>query len=126
MVLSEYVPRRDNADAKASWAPRLGDRITIYCGLYARDFAATGAREQAKEFYEMSIADESLGSRHPDVGKSVYRKFDDFRSARTSEIGRLIRRSPICDMVKALNPLEQFLTPFQLAVLRILYFDPVS
>ena len=36
-------------------------------GLYARDFAAAVASEQAKDFYEMSAAGESLGSRHPDV-----------------------------------------------------------
>jgi len=47
MVLSEYVPTWDNVHAKA--------------GLYARDFAAAVAWEQAKDFYEMSVAGESLG-----------------------------------------------------------------
>src|SRR5262245_42362342 len=44
---------------------------------------------------------------------------------RTSEVGWTQRLS-ICNMVKALNPVEQFLTPFRLAVLRILHFNPVT
>src|SRR5439155_17846107 len=39
MVLSEYVPRGDNVHPKPPGTQSLADRITVYCGLYARDFA---------------------------------------------------------------------------------------
>src|SRR5262249_44928158 len=58
-------------------------------------------------------------------GQVIGLPLDDFGSAHCNR--SLTQRLPICDMAKALDPLEQFLTAFQLAVARVLlHFNPVT